>query len=106
MLGNVIDDKTLVVASSDLSHYYSKSQADIIDSRVVQSINDFNYNELQSDLENKRCEACGGGGIVALLKALKMNNYLHTKVVAHSDSGDITGDDSEVVGYLSAIVYN
>ena len=106
VLSKVVDDRILVVASSDLSHYYSKAQADMVDSRVIQSINEFNYDELQSDLENKRCEACGGGGIVALLKALKMKNYLHSKVLAHSDSGDITGDNSEVVGYLSAIVYN
>ncbi len=106
ILASVIDDKTLLVASSDLSHFYSKSHANLIDSRVIESINEFHYDELQSDLENKRCEACGGGGIVALLKALKMKNYLHSKVLAHSDSGDVTGDDSEVVGYLSAIVYN
>ena len=96
----------MIVASSDLSHYYSKSYANIIDSRVVENINYFNYDELQSDLEHKRCEACGGGGIVAMLKALKMKNYSHSKVIKHSDSGDITGDEKEVVGYLSAIVYN
>lgn len=106
VLSNIIDDKILIVASSDLSHYYSKTKAEMIDSRVIQSINEFDYNELQSDLENKRCEACGGGGIVALLKALKTKNYSHSKVLAHSDSGDVTGDNSEVVGYLSAIVYN
>ncbi len=106
ILAKVIDDQTLLVASSDLSHFYSKSQARIIDSRVVQHINEFNFDELQNDLEGKRCEACGGGGIVALLRSLKMNNFTNSKVVAHSDSGDITGDDSEVVGYLSAVVYN
>lgn len=105
-LAEVVDDKTLIVASSDLSHFYTKSQANIIDSRVIESINYFNYDELQSDLEQKRCEACGGGGIVAMLKALKMNNYEHSKVIKHSDSGDVTGDEREVVGYLSAIVYN
>jgi len=101
-----IDENTLLVASSDLSHFYSKTHANILDSRVVNYINDFNYHELQSDLESKRCEACGGGGIVALLKALKMKNYKNSKVIAHTDSGDVTGDDSEVVGYLSAVIYN
>ena len=106
ILAKFADDETLIVASSDLSHFYSKTYANMIDSRVVESINYFNYDGLQSDLENKLCEACGGGGIVAMLKALKMRNYSHSKVIKHSDSGDITGDDSEVVGYLSAIVYN
>jgi MEMO1 family protein len=106
VLANVIDDQTLLVASSDLSHFYTKSHAKRIDSRIAKHINEFNYDELQNDLDGKRCEACGGGGIVALLRALKINNFASSKVIVQSDSGDITGDDSEVVGYLSAIVYN
>jgi AmmeMemoRadiSam system protein B len=106
VLAKFTDDKTLLIASSDLSHFYTKSHAQILDSRIVACINEFKYEQLQQDLEGKRCEACGGGGIVALLKALKMKNYSHSKVIAHTDSGDITGDNSEVVGYLSAVVYN
>ena len=106
VLADEIDNKTLLIASSDLSHFYTKEKALILDNRVVQYINEFKYEQLQSDLEVKRCEACGGGGIVALMKALKLRDYSHSKVIAHTDSGDVTGDDSEVVGYLSAVVYN
>lgn len=106
ILSHIIDDETLIVASSDLSHYYSKSHANVLDTRIVNRINEFNYDELQNDIDEKRCEACGGGGIVAALKALKMKNNTHSKVVAHSDSGSVTGDDTEVVGYLSAVIYN
>ena len=105
-LTKIIDEKTLLVASSDLSHFYSKYKADILDSKVIEHINDFNSEELQKDLETKKCEACGGGAIVALLKSLKLKKFYKSKVVAHSDSGDITGDDSGVVGYLSAVIYN
>lgn len=106
ILTDVIDEDTLLVSSSDLSHFYTKSQAKILDSRVADDINEFKYEQLQSDLDNKRCEACGGGGIVALLKSLKNKNYRKAKVIAQADSGDITGDNSEVVGYLAAVVYN
>lgn len=106
ILSGINDEETLIVASSDLSHFYSKSYANVLDSRVANRINEFNYDELQNDIDEKRCEACGGGGIVALLKALKLNNFTNAKVVAQSDSGSVTGDDSEVVGYLSAIIYN
>jgi AmmeMemoRadiSam system protein B len=106
VLASVTDDKTLLVASSDLSHFYTKEQAKILDDRVVDHINHFKYEELLNDIESKRCEACGGGGIVALMRALKLKNYSNSKVIAHTDSGDITGDDKEVVGYLSAIIYN
>jgi len=101
-----IDDKTLVVASSDLSHFYTKTEANKFDDRVANHINKFNYMELQNDLESRRCYACGGGGIVALMKALKEKGVKKTKVLMRTDSGDITGDDNEVVGYLSAVIYN
>lgn len=106
VLASSIDDDTLLIASSDLSHFYPKSHAKLLDSRVAKHIDSYRFEDLQHDLEGKRCEACGGGGIVALLKALKKRNIIYTHVVAQSDSGDITGDESEVVGYLSAVVYN
>ena len=40
------------------------------------------------------------------MKALKSIDYHGSKVVAHADSGDVTGDHEEVVGYLSAVIYN
>lgn len=105
-LAKVVDDETLIVASSDLSHFYPREHAKKIDSLIVDSINAYNYEELQNDLEVKRCEACGGGAIVALLKALRLKSFSKAKVIEYSDSGYITKDESEVVGYLSAIVYN
>lgn len=105
-LSTIINNNTLLVASSDLSHFYSKKRAELLDSKIINHINDYDYEELQNDLESRRCEACGGGAIVATLKALEGNGYNKSKVVAHSDSGDITRDESEVVGYLSALVYN
>ncbi len=105
-LAAIAGDKTLIVASSDLSHFYPREKAEILDSRVEQHINDFDYEGLQSDLERKACEACGGGGIVSMMEALKLKNFSHAKVLNRTDSGDVTGDTSEVVGYLSAVVYN
>ena len=63
------------------------------------------YEGLMKNLAFKNCEACGGGPIIAMMKAAKMKERNNAKVIARSDSGDITGDNSEVVGYLSAVVY-
>ncbi|MFZ1291870.1 MAG: AmmeMemoRadiSam system protein B [Melioribacteraceae bacterium] len=106
VLIDFIDDETLFVASSDLSHFYNRNKARIKDGLVVEHINKFEFDELQIDLERKNCDACGGGPIVALMKALKNKNYTHSKVLMQTDSGDVTGDTSEVVGYLSAVIYN
>lgn len=104
-LAAVTDDNTLIVASSDLSHFYSREHGNKLDSIIAEHIAAFEFDKLQEDLETRNCEACGGGGIVALMKAGARINRTNSKVIHRSDSGDTTGDTSDVVGYLSAIVY-
>ncbi|MBU1096895.1 MAG: AmmeMemoRadiSam system protein B [Ignavibacteriae bacterium HGW-Ignavibacteriae-2] len=105
-LSQSIKENVIIIASSDLSHFYGKIHANKLDSIIERRIEDMEFDELQNDLDTKQCEACGGGGIVALLKAAKQNNYNKVKVLSRTDSGDFSGDDSSVVGYLSAVVYN
>lgn len=104
-ISNVMDDETLIVASSDMSHFYSAYEADQRDSLVEKRINHFDFDNLQKDLDMHNCEACGGGPILAMMKAASLTNYRNAEVINRSDSGDVTGDKSEVVGYLSAVVY-
>ena len=104
-LSKVIDDETLIVASSDLSHFYTKEHAAALDSLVEKRISEFDYENLQSDLDSNKCEACGGGAIVAAMKTAGLLNKKSAKVLSRSDSGDTTGENSEVVGYLSAVIY-
>jgi hypothetical protein len=104
-LAAITDDETLIVSSSDMSHFYSKSKANKLDSIIEKRINNFDFEGLQADLESRKTHACGGGPIVALMKAASLKNINRSLVVHRSDSGDITGDDREVVGYLSAVMY-
>ncbi|MDP2303405.1 MAG: AmmeMemoRadiSam system protein B [Ignavibacteria bacterium] len=104
-LAPMLNEKTLVIASSDLSHFYTRKVADKLDSIAAEKISAFDTDGLQFDLDNKRCEACGGGPIIAMMKACLSFNSNKSKVLHRSDSGDITGDFREVVGYLSAVVY-
>jgi AmmeMemoRadiSam system protein B len=101
----VVDNETLIVASSDLSHFFEKSEADKIDSVLERHLAEFDFEGLQNDLESERCRACGGGGIVALMIAAHKLNRRKLKVLSRTDSGDVTGDKSEVVGYLGAVIY-
>ena len=105
-LANVLDEQTLVVASTDLSHYYSKDKANRLDSVVEKRISDFDYEGLQNDLSDGKCEACGGGAIVAMMKAADLIKSKKSLVLSRSDSGDVSGDNSQVVGYLSAAVFS
>ena len=104
-IADVSNGDTVIVASSDMSHYYSKQKADELDSIVEKSVNNFEYDKLQDYLDKRVCEACGGGPIVSMMKAAYLLNRKNSFVLNRSDSGDVTGDFNEVVGYLSAVVY-
>jgi len=104
-LKQVINDETLIVASTDLSHFYNRKQAEIIDDYFDLYVTNWDPDGLQLSLEYKRCEACGGGGVVALLKALEDNKDAKIRVTHRSYSSDVNHDTSRVVGYLSAIIY-
>jgi len=104
-LANVINEDTVIIASSDMSHFYTKQKADELDSIVEKTVNDFEYDKLQDYLDKRVCEACGGGPIVAMMKTASLANKKNSFVLNRSDSGDVTGDFNEVVGYLSAVVY-
>ncbi len=99
------DENTLIVASSDLSHYYTKEEADQLDSIVEKRIMNFQYEQLMDDFNRRNCEACGGGPIITMMKAASLLNKNKSFVLHRSDSGDTTGDYREVVGYLSAVIY-
>lgn len=99
------DENTLIVASSDLSHFYSRTKANSLDSIVEKNINAFDYNALLDNLQSEKCEACGGGPIAVMMKASELMGYEKSEVLFRNDSGDASGDLNEVVGYLSAVVY-
>lgn len=105
VLSEVYNDEILIVASSDLSHFHKKEEAKILDGVIVDYINNLDHENLLADLEKNKCEACGGGPIVSLIKAASKNNFNKAKVLHVSDSGDVTGDNTGVVGYLSAVIY-
>jgi len=104
-LTEFVDESTLIIASSDLSHFHSKEIAEKLDSIVADRIEQMDYEKLQDDFDTGKCEACGGGGIVALLKAADIRNIGNAKVLSRSDSGDVLKENSDVVGYLSAVIY-
>jgi AmmeMemoRadiSam system protein B len=105
-LGNVLIEKSaLIVASSDLSHYYNDTTARKLDQIVIDNVSAFDDKKLGRDLEKRNCEACGGGPIVVAMIASKLLGADTSDVLLYRNSGDVTQDKSEVVGYMSAVFY-
>jgi AmmeMemoRadiSam system protein B len=104
-LGRILKGRSaLLVASSDLSHYYPYDIACKLDQVILNDVGGFDEEKLLKDLDTQRAEACGGGPIVAMLIAAKKLGADKVEVLHYCNSGDVTGDKDGVVGYLSAAV--
>jgi AmmeMemoRadiSam system protein B/AmmeMemoRadiSam system protein A len=103
--GAVKGKKVLLIASSDLSHFHSYDEAVRLDKIVLSYIDRFDPEGLNRDLKSERCEACGGGPVVAIMLAAKMLGANRGKVLKYANSGDVTGDRSRVVGYGAGVIY-
>ena len=94
------DNKTLIIASSDLSHYHPYQEAIQLDSKVLNAIKEWDYYNLSRNLQARIWEACGGGPIVSLMIAAEYLGANEAKLLKYANSGDVpAGDKSRVVGY-------
>jgi AmmeMemoRadiSam system protein B/AmmeMemoRadiSam system protein A len=97
--------RVLIVASTDLSHFHDQETAVELDSHVVDAVGDFDPEGLLASLARGECEACGGGPAAAVMMAARELGARESTVVGYATSGDVTGDKSQVVGYMSAVLH-
>jgi len=92
---------TLIVASSDLSHYYPYQEAVTRDRKLLNAVEEFDYFNLSQNLERDVWEACGGGPIVTAMMASERLGASQARLLKYANTGDVTGDRSRVVGYAA-----
>lgn len=98
LISKDLDSNTLIVVSSDLSHFHAYDEAIRLDKDCLKAIEDGNIEKL------KRCEICGPSSVLTLMEIAKQKKW-KIKLLDYKNSGDITGDKSSVVGYGSVIFY-
>jgi hypothetical protein len=96
--------ETLIVASSDMSHYHTYNKANQIDLSALKEIETLNADRLLDGLNNGKHELCGAHGLIALIMASKTLNA-EAKTLYYANSGDVTVDKNRVVGYGSVAFY-
>jgi AmmeMemoRadiSam system protein B len=97
--------RSLVIASSDLSHFYSLEMATMLDGEMLKMVKKCCPEGVLAVESNGSGCACGAGPIAVLLKLAREAGATHVKVVHRSTSADVTGDLSSVVGYGAAVIY-
>ncbi len=90
-------DETLIVISSDLSHYHEYNAAKRLDQHTNQLIENLQYENLRSEA------ACGKVPVSGLLKLLR-DKGMKIKNIDLKNSGDTAGDKYRVVGYGAYVV--
>ena len=104
-LAEVLKDRnSLLVASTDLSHFYDQSTARGLDTAMLECFESFDPPAI-FDLERRgKGQACGYTAVAAVLWAARILGADQVKVLRYATSGDVTGDLSSVVGYGAAVV--
>lgn len=98
IISQYLDDETLIVISSDLSHYHPYDEAVGLDTECIKNIEALNFQEAA------KCEACSLYAIFILMELAKRNGW-QAKIIDYKNSGDTAGDKSSVVGYSSIVFY-
>ena len=89
-----LDDKTLVVASSDLSHHHPYTEAKWLDTRSVQEICALGPEGVNP------WQACGSGPIMTVMEIARKKGW-KAKLLDYRNSGDTAGPKGSVVGYAA-----
>ena len=106
-IANVLKGRrALVIASSDLSHFFDARTAAFLDAQVVEDVEAIGDESLMARLERRPDHACGGGPMVSVIRAARLLGVRSSRVLKYADSGDVSGDKVSVVGYLAAALWH
>lgn len=97
-LTRILDDRTLIVVSSDLSHYHAYAEARRLDRQTIDAICRLDPGAVTDE------EACGHTPIRTLLYLARQQGW-KAQLLDARNSGDTAGDKSRVVGYAAIAFY-
>ncbi|NPB06236.1 MAG: AmmeMemoRadiSam system protein B [Aquificae bacterium] len=103
-LGSILKERdALIVISTDMSHYVSAEEARKKDEILIAAMERLNTEELYFKALQYNISMCGVVPAVVGIEAAKVMGAKRGIVVDYSNSGDVTGDYSQVVAYLGMI---
>lgn len=97
--------KVLIVASTDLSHYFQYDDAVAKDRVTLSELMNFDARRFAEKVSEGECELCGSAPVITALIAGKDLGADRIQALKYANSGDTAGDKSRVVGYASVVIY-
>lgn len=101
----IANQKALLVASSDLSHFYPQPVAEVLDRTVLDSVAAFDPKGVIEAEQHGTGFACGRGAVATVMIAAQALGANKAQIVDYATSGDVTHDYGQVVGYGAALFY-
>lgn len=98
------DREILIVASSDMTHYESRAAADKKDHYALKKLADMDPATLYHAILDHNISMCGIMPVTIALIAAMALGATRAELVRYSDSGAVSGDTSQVVGYAGVII--
>jgi AmmeMemoRadiSam system protein B len=94
----------LIVASSDMTHYESARAAKEKDEKAIRHILNLDPEGLYRTVRDLGITMCGFGPAVAMLTACKHLGATKAELIKYTNSGDVSGDFDQVVGYAGIVI--
>jgi hypothetical protein len=94
---------TLLIASSDFTHYEPNDEAHRKDDELIKAILTLDISNFYTTFERLNVSACGYGAIASIMTAAKSLGATKGELLRYATSGDLMGDINNVVGYASII---
>ena len=94
----------IMVASTDLSHFYDQRTAEKFDSEMLKRFESLDPESILEAEETGKGFACGHAAVASVLWAARELGANKVQIVKYATSGDVTGDYSSVVGYGAGVV--
>src|SRR3989338_1945585 len=95
---------TLLLASSDMTHYDPQAEAEKKDKQAIQAILELNEDKLTDYIQRLNISMCGWAPVVTMLAAAKELGAKSAKLIKYQTSAEITGDKDSVVGYAGITI--
>ncbi len=102
-IGNYADP-ILMLASSDMSHYESRESASKKDRLALDRLEALDPEGLYQTVIDNRISMCGIIPVTIVLQAAMLLGANSAEVLTYTDSGVVSGDTHQVVGYAGAVI--
>ncbi len=100
-----LQESTMIVASSDLTHYEPQGQAERKDQEAIRAILELDADKLMEKVRRLNISMCGYAPVITMLSATKALGAKKAVLVRYQTSGEVTQDMAAVVGYAGIIIY-